>query len=216
MNLGLVTSFIVAGILMLGIVMVNINVQNSTAELTLAQITRNHVSNITDMINDDFSNMGYQVNKSTSEIDSLENMVLTYARNNEISFYRNLSDDPTKPPHLITWKIDNDDIPNTKNPDHHTLYRLVEDLETGAIDSTAIRTGVTNFFLRYYNTVGADTQNDVTPPGQLKNQLSNIRQVHVTLELQSAEPIYNRASGQGRYIRSVWDKRFTPINLNLE
>ncbi len=215
MNLGIVISYIIAGMIMLGIVMMNINVQNSSAELTITQITRSHVANIADMINDDFPNMGYHVNMSTSEIDSLENMVLTYARNNEISFYRNLVEDPNRPPHLITWKIDSDDIPATKNPDHRTLYRLVEDLETGAVDTTAIRTGVTRFFIRYYNKVGAQFDKNVTPPGQLKNQLDQIRQIHVTLELQSAEPIYNRASGQGRYIRSVWEKRFTPPNINF-
>jgi len=215
MNLGIVISYIIAGMLLLGIAMMNINVQNSSAELTITQITRSHLTNITDIINDDFPNMGYHVNMSTSQIDSLDNMVLTYARDNEIRFYRNLSEDVNQAPNLITWKISDDVISSAKNPNHRTLYRIVENLETSNRDTTAIRNGVTRFSLRYYNTVGAKIDDNVTPPGQLKNQLDNIRQVHVILELQSQEQIYNRASGDGRYISSVWEKRFTPPNLNL-
>jgi len=215
MNLGIVISYIIAGMILLGIAMMNINVQNSSAELTIAQITRSHVANIADMINDDFPNIGYHVNMSTSQIDTLDNKVLTNARSNEISFYRNLTEDVNQAPSKITWRISNDEIAGAKNLNHRTLYRIVENLETGEVDTTPIRTGVTRFYLRYYNTVGAQFDENVTPPGQLKNQLDNVRQIHVTLEMQSAEPIYNRASGSGRYVTSLWEKRFTPPNINL-
>lgn len=215
MNLGMVTSFIIAGMIMLGLVMVNINVQNSSAELTLTQITRNHVSSITEIINDDFSNMGYDVNRTTFQNDDVENMILAEARSNKISFYRNTANDPTINPDLITWEFLSDDLADTKNPNDHTLIRIVEDFATNTPDTTKIQVGVTRFELRYYNTVGAPIEDDVTPPGQLKNSLENIRQVYVTLEVQSREPVFVRATGDGRYIRSVWEKRFTPSNLQL-
>ncbi len=215
MNLGIVTSFIIAGMIMLGLVMVNINVQNSSAELTITQITRNHVSSITEMINDDFSNMGYDVDQTTMDNADVGNAILTLARADEISFYRNIADDPTINPDLITWKLMGDDLTSSKNPDDHTLIRITEDFATGTPDTTKIQVGVTNFELLYYNTVGTAKENNVTPPGQLKNSLDEILQVHVILEVQSTEPIYNRASGDGRYVRSVWEKRFTPINLQL-
>jgi len=89
MNLGIVTSYIVAGVIILGIVAMNLSVQNSSAELTLTQMQRQYVANITDMLNDDLSNMGYDVNDVTRDPEG-NIKILECAQENRISFYRNL------------------------------------------------------------------------------------------------------------------------------
>lgn len=216
MNLSMVTSFIIAGMIMLGIVMVNINVSNSTAELTISQITRNHISSVADMINEDFSNIGYDVNETTQESIG---KILDCKLSTRISFYRNVHDDPDVSPKLIEWEFKkNDSISGAKNPDHRPLVRTVYDDDGVTIlDQTEIHLGVTNFELLYF-----DDSNYGKPKSEGKSSstgcsdISNVRQIHVLIEMQSAEKMYKRSSDDGRYVRSVWDKRFTPINLNID
>jgi hypothetical protein len=212
MNIGIVTSYIIAGMIILGIAMMNIRVQNSSAELTISQMLREYVVNITEMLNDDLPNMGYDVNRTTLDNDEVGNKILTYANSNRIQFYRNLSSDPTRTPDRITWELF-DDNPVSGNPNIKTLARIVEFESTGAPDTTKIRVGVTEFELRYYSTVGAPLSSNMSPPAS-GSSLSDVRQIHVILEVQSIEPVYTRATGDGRFVRSVWEKRFTPMNLN--
>lgn len=215
MNLSMVTSFIIAGMIMLGIVMVNINMSNSTAELTVAQITRSHVSSITDMINDDFSNMGYDVNQTTQETMGA---ILNCKLANRISFYRNIHDDSTVTPKLIEWEFKKtEDIPGTSNDDHRPLVRTVYNDDGSILDQTDILLGVTRFELLYFDETNyGKPKSEGTSVATGCSDISNVKQIHVELELQSAEKMYKRSTGDGRYVSSVWDKRFTPINLNLD
>jgi len=45
--------------------------------------------------------------------------------------------------------------------------------------------------------------------------IGDVKQIHLRLELQADEKLYNRASSDGRYVRSVWEKRYTPPNLQF-
>lgn len=222
MNLGIVTSYIVAGVIILGIVMMNFRVQNSGAELTLSQMNRQYVTDVADILNDDFSNMGYDVNDVTRNPETDEVRVMDCAKSNEIRFYRNLCEtdadcaDETRIPEQITWELLTDEV-STTNPDQRTLRRTVTVLdETNTVissDSTDINIGVTKFNIQYFETVGTNT--NITGLGCGSN-VPSVRQLKVTLEVQSAEKIIQRASDDGRYIRSVWEKRFTPTNLQLQ
>lgn len=216
MNLGMITSYVIAGMLLLGIAMMNIRVQNSSAELTLAIIVKEHLTNITDVINDDLPNMGYDVIRSTRDNANVDNKILNFGSSNEISFYRNLSNDPTVDPDLITWELVDETPASSKNPNHKTLVRTVLYQNTGTPDVTEIQSGVTRFELRYYDSVGASLDDNIAPPGALKNNLDDVKQIHLIIEVQSNEPIYTRASDpNGRYVRTVWEKRFTPANLQI-
>lgn len=222
MNLGIVTSYIIAGVIILGIVMMNFRVQNSGAELTLSQMNRQYVTDVTDMLNDDFSNMGYDVNDVTRNPETDEVRVMDCAKSDEIRFYRNLCstdaecNDDTRIPEQITWQLLPDVISST-NPDHRTLRRTVRVLDgTNTVvseDVTDINIGVTAFNIEYFETVGSNT--NITGLGCGSN-VPTVRQIKVSLEVQSAEKIIQRASDDGRYIRSVWEKRFTPTNLQLQ
>lgn len=212
MNLGIVISYIIAGMILLSIAMMNIRVQNSSAELTITQIVREHVVSVTDMLNDDLPNMGYDVNRTTLQNDDVGNIILHFANEERIRFYRNLSNDPTRTPDRITWEII-DDNPVPGNPNIKTLARIIEFESAGTPDTTKIRLGVAEFQLRYYDTVGAPLGSNIASPGS-GSSLSDVKQIHVLLEVQSREPVFNRATGPGRFVRTVWEKRFTPSNIN--
>lgn len=206
MNLALITSYIIAAMLILSIIMVNLRVSSSSAELTLTQITRENVVNVTDMINDDLPNMGYNV-------DSKLDTILTYADSFKISFYRNIQNNADRSPELVTWEfIEDEDIPATKNPNDRLLVRKVFDPNNGTEDITEIRTGVTRFNLRYYNKHGESLGNNIPAPGSGPS-LENVKQIYLELEMQSAEPIIKNPAASDRYIRSVYEKRFTPRNI---
>lgn len=224
MNLGIVTSYIIAGVILLGIVMMNIRVQNSSAELTISQMNRQYVTDISDMLNDDLSNMGYDVNRITRDPDTGQVRIMDCAQENRIRFYRNLCatdaecSDPNRIPERIEWRLLSEDEISTTNPAHRTLLRTVTefDPETGdplSENTQEINVGVTQFSIEYYETVGSNINGNVSV--ECGSNVTNIKQFKVTLEVQSSEKIYNRSVAEGRYIRSVWEKRFTPANLQI-
>lgn len=208
MNLGLVTSFIIAALLLLSIIGMNLRVSSSSTELTLSQMTRQHLSTVADMLNDDLPNMGYDINSRTVP-------VLTYADSNRIQFYRNVYRDPNREPEKITWELTAQNPSGGSNPNHRTLIRVEEEAATGQRDTTRIRSGVTRFHLRYYhNEHGKDLDNYMNPwPMADSLALSTVKQIHLNLEVQSAEPVYLRADSDGRFIRSVYEKRYSPRNI---
>jgi len=222
MNLGIVTSFIIAGVIIIGIVSMNLRVQNSGAELTISQMNRQYVSDIADMLNDDLSNMGYNVNDITRNQDG-DVRVLDCAQSNRIRFHRNLCNsdidcsNEDRIPERIEWRLITDTEISQRNPDHRTLRRTVvtfdEDGSIAGTDESDINIGVTQFNIQYYDTVGSNY--NITGLGCGSN-VPQVRQFKVTLEVQSAEKIFHRAAGEGRYVRSVWEKRFTPTNLQLQ
>jgi hypothetical protein len=216
MNMAMITSYIVAGVLMLSIVMVNINISNSGAELTITQITRDKLETVTTMLDDDIPNMGYDLLQPPDTI-------LTVADENQIQFFRNLCRNPERDaafvncsePERITWRFFDGMKPGSSNNDNHgTLIRVVE--EDGQVpDTTWIRSGVTAFNIRYYNDHGrALYQNIPTPISS--SQFGDIKQLYIELEVQSDERTPGRFISGTRYVRSVWEKRFSPRNLEIE
>lgn len=222
MNLGIVTSYIVAGVIILSIVMVNLRVQNSGVELTISQVNRQYVSDITSTLNDDLANMGYDVLDVTRDPETGDARVLDCAQSSRIRFFRNLCQtdsecsDEDRIPERIEWRLLDDEI-SESNPDHRTLQRTVttfnSDGTVADIEETEINSGVTQFNIHYYETVGSN--NNITGLGCGSN-LPSVKQIKVSLEVQSADKIYSRATGEGRFIRSVWEKKFTPTNLQLQ
>lgn len=216
MNLPMVTSYILAGILLFSIVMVNLNLSNSGAELTLTQVTRDHVDMATDILNDDITNMGYDLEQPTDTI-------LTVADTKKIQFYRNLCRDPKRDsatmncedPERITWEFLEDMKPtSSKNENHGTLIRIVEE-QGVAPDTTKIRAGITGFNVRYYKAHGENLEDSLSTPVQ-PFDLDQIRQLYIELEMQSNERLSRNRGSEGSYKRSVWEKRFSPRNLEIE
>jgi hypothetical protein len=205
MNLGIITSYIVAGMILLSMLMMNLRVSASSSELTITQITREHVTNIAEMLNDDIPNIGYN-------IDSKWDPAFAFADSNKIQFYRNIYDDPTRDPELVTWEFTGEEVTGTGNPNDYVLKQTIKDAATGVETTTEIRSGVTHFRIRYYFEHGKDRDSYETTPISASNY-ENIKQIFVELEVQSTEAVSYSTSLDGRYIRSVWEKRFSPQNI---
>lgn len=206
MNIGIVTSYIVAGVILISLLMMNMRVSNSSAEITLTQITRDKALAITDLLYYDIPNMGYDRFDKTPQI-------ITIADSSKIQFYRKIDRTSTGDPELITWELTNDPIPETPNPDDRILLRKVE--SGGVEEVTEIRSGVTKFRLWYFDEHGLSS---LPSDGQFMStpitgaERDSVRQIYITLELQSAEPLRINSNNQ-QFVRSAWEKRFSPNNL---
>lgn len=205
MNFGLVISYIIAGIIMLSIIKMNISVSQSATELTITQITREKTSAVTELISHDLQKMGY--NRTARA-----NPAVKVANNNKIQFYSNINNSSDNSAELITWELTNTGIPDTKNPNDFVLTRSIEDTATGSIEQTSISLGVTQFRVSYFDDYGEPLSDSLTTP-VTGTPLTEIKQLYIKIGLEAAEKTYNRAGDDGRYALSVWEKRFSPPNL---
>lgn len=184
MNTGIVTSFIIGGLLMVSIVALNERVLSDSNQTALNQIVKDRIENISQTVSNDFRKMGYNVKGG----------VITTASKYDISFQSDLNDDDVV--HTITWQYDyNQDVPETKNPNDHPLYRIVDGVKH------LVGGSITSFSLSYILKNGQETTN----PGNL----GDIRRIKVNMVCESPEPYENMYQG------AAWQKTFVPANLQF-
>lgn len=208
MNLGLVTSYIIAGILLISIVAMNISVSGSSAELTIKQITHSKAATVSEMISDDIQKIGYNKLNKTSTM-------LTIAEGKKIQFRSNIDNSNDQSVETVTWEYTDTEVTSTKNPKDHILKRTVRDLSTGTIISESpIKLGVTNFNIAYYNKYGIPLSDSLSTPVTGSN-LNDIKQLYISLKLENGEIIKTTPNDPGSYIPTIWEKRFSPPNLQF-
>jgi hypothetical protein len=193
MNLGLVTSFIIAGLLMITIVTLNVRVGQNSADITLHAMSQSRISAISDIIQYDFAKVGYNVDGPIS------NPILI-ADETEIQFLSNLENDASGTVRTVTWRLSDIQLPGSNNPRHRNLKRIVDS------DETDITLGVSRFQIFYYKPGQHGPLTSISATDK-----EEINRIEVILEVEPRE-------GTGRnnqYTTSSWRKVFTPPNLNL-
>lgn len=204
MNAGLITSYIIAGILLISIITMNNSVSNSSSEITMSQITQEKMTSISEMISDDIQKIGY--NRAGKTEDKI-----TIANKHKIKFYSNIDNSTDNSVEIIIWELTNNEITESPNPNDYELLRSVQD-EDGNVDETSIKLGVTDFKIRYYDEYGKPISDSLSMP-VTSSKLDEIKQLYVRVKIETPEKIYNGPNGNGRYVPSVWEKRFSPPNL---
>lgn len=206
MNLGLVTSYIIAGILLLSILTMNMSVSSSSTEITLTQITRSHAATISEMISGDVNKIGF--NRT-----GLTNQLLTIGEGKKIQFHSNIDNSPDNSVESITWELTNNAVTSTNNPNDYILKRTVREVSSGNIISESpIKLGVTKFNVAYYDEYGAPLVDSLATPVSASD-LSNVKQLYIALKLGSADQVFSTPGSPGHYVISIWEKRFSPPNL---
>lgn len=208
MNLGLITSYIIAGMLMLAIVTMNINLSTSSSDLTLSQINKQHVQSITDMLTYDIPKIGYaqdgKVTKFTNPSTGSAYQMISVADTNKITFHSDIDNDGDID--QVTWELTANPVSTTNNPNDYILVRSQNGVDT------EIKLGVTKFKINYYDEYGDNKTNRMSTP-VTGSSLENIKQIDVELVLESKEKIRYSVNADGRYVASAWEKRYTPRNL---
>lgn len=197
MNFNIVISFIIAGMLLLMLAAMNLGVGNSSTELVLSQAKQSQKIDIQELISNDFPKIGYDFNAS---IDTL----ISSVTDTSIVFFSNIDNSADGSIDTVSWVFTSDEVTSTTNDQDRILRRTVG---SEVID---IKLGVTSFTLKYYDKLGSTTP--LSTPLSLA-EIQSIRQVEVSIEVQSAEAVSSINRGDKRYIRSIWTKRFTPRNL---
>ncbi len=173
MNLGMVTSTVIGGLLLLGILTLNTRMASESDYSTMNQITKSNIGAVADFVEYDFRKVGY--NASDPKIIT--------ADSTEFVFKADIDDNGTED--QIRWEYTTNGVSATKNPDDRLLVRVMNG------DQTDITRGVTDFDLTYY-----DKENKET------NTPTDVSDIEVFIEVQSPAPIdgeYITTSWQKRF-----------------
>ncbi len=197
MNINLVTSFIVSGMLLLMIGWMNRGVSYNSQDLALSQQKQEHKVDISEIISWDMPKIGYAADVS------LDTLIIS-ADSTHIEFFSNIDNSSDGSVERIRWEFTNEPLTTTPNPNDYKLTRTVNGV------TTFIGLGVTNFTLRYYDDFGETTP--MSTPLSFSD-IQNLRQIEIDLELQSGDLLQYSRNTEGRYTTTAWVKRFTPRNL---
>ncbi len=195
MNIGIITSFVVGGLMLVSILFFTSNFQSQTQETTIATMTHDRMNTIVEIMTNDMNRLGY--------FDTSGNPFNT-TTDKEISFDGDIYDDDGLGVTTVTWewKKSGSPVGSSTNPNDYWLVR------TGPAGSSAtdeIRFPVSYFNVEYYN-----------DEGNLATNPSTIRRIEVEVIVESEEPYYASGSTDGDqiYYRSAWKKTFFPNNIN--
>ncbi len=196
MNIGLVTSFIVGGLLLLSVLFFNVSLQNKSQENTLATTTNETLNDLVTLISHDINRMGYQVTSS----------VIKTMDSNKIAFLGDIYDNDSMDTTRVTWEWKNNsfgEVSSTPNPNDYYLVRTGPTSDGNAAGE--IQFPVTYFNVNYRNGQGVATSNEYL-----------VREIEIEIMLESGESysVTSRGDGDRRYYRTVWKRSFFPTNLN--
>lgn len=200
MNLGLTTSFIIAGILLLSILSMNQNISQSSQELTMRNITQLHTGTVAQMLEKDIPNIGYQQGGTIAS-------PIKDAQTKLIRFESDIDNDGTT--ETIEWEFTDEEVVTSANPNDKVLVRSVNG------GDSEFKTGITNFEILYLD----EHRNEISESllssllGGAQSERDKIRFIEITFTIQSKEQVGR--PGKAKYTETTWEKQFTPQNLRF-
>lgn len=162
MNVGIVTSFIIAALLLISVMAWNMRVSQNSGIVTLTQIAKQRSEAVGTLVYFDLRNLGQGVATNP----------LVAADSNRIEFEALI---PGQGVQHVIWQWNNSSPLNeTQNPHDRLLTRTING------NVTEMRYGVTRFRLIYLDSNGAET-----------TTVGNIRRIRVLLKVESDTPYDN-------------------------
>ncbi|MGB0346261.1 MAG: hypothetical protein ACPGGA_02175 [Balneolaceae bacterium] len=203
MDLGLVMSYIVAGILMIIILTIGYNVNYSGNELSLQESQKIKVTEVIETLNYDFPKIGYNN-------DALPDTLIRLADSTSIEFYSNIDNSADGSVELISWELTSTSVSNTENPNDYYLVRTVDGT------STTMSAGIVNFTINYYDELGSSSSLTLPIDASTdKSLIDSIVQIEIVLNSESTIGLQYSSAHTKSYLPSSWTKRFSPSNLNI-
>lgn len=191
MKLGIITSFLIGGLLLLSILKFNNQVMQHSAEITLDANEKAKMEALRQVISQDFSRIGYGDGNKINNIKS-----------DMIVFKADVYGSGTS---TIKWQFkSNKKVKETTNPDDRALQRV------GPVDTTS-GSKSTEFNVVHFSVTGyedAKGEDETTDVNRIKSLL-------VEVIYEAPEPI-SFGSGDPTYSKAVWKKLFVPNNLQFE
>ncbi len=159
MNVGIVGSFIVGGIVLVSLLAVQTGIYKSANQQTMNLSAKQQLETVVDLVEYDFPKIGYLVGPA-----AIQN-----AQSNEITFQSDLYDQDTVL--TVTWRYDTTRFNTaTINPNDYLLERIING------QPQSLNMNVIEFHLSYRNGKGNSTANP-----------DSIRGIHLSIICQSPE-----------------------------
>lgn len=193
MNMGIITSFAVGGLLLLSILFFQSRFQSHTQETTIAAMTTEQMDDLVTILSHDISRIGYQYGNVP---------IVTYNAS-KLVFFGDIYDTDELDATQVSWSWEKNIEPvnSTSNPNDYYLVRR------GPVDKHSangtLKFPVTHFNLRYLSALNEDA-----PEAHL------IKEIIVEVMVESGEPYGFRKDGTPLYYRTVYKRSFFPTNLN--
>lgn len=189
MNMGIVTSFLVGGLLLLAMLQFNNQVMQSTSQTTLDVNSKKHMETMRKIITHDFNRMGFG---EANEINA-------FNPPHFINFKADINGTGTK---TIKWRFKkNKKVTDTSNPDDRVLMRVGPVSESNGNKKTTYN--VVDFSITGYSDIYGN--NETTDTDQIRSLLVEI--VYEAPESMSED---------NDYPRTVWQKHIVPNNLQFD
>lgn len=191
MNMGIVTSFIVGGLLLLAMLQFNNRVLQNSVEMTMSINEKNNIGTIRQVISQDFSRLGFGVGDT----------ITVFNPPHHIRFTSNVYNQGNA---QVIWNFqENAPVPQTSNPNDRRLLRVGPVDSSGSNQTSVFK--VVDFKLTGYSDITGQTE--TTDP-------SALRSISVTVVYEAPESV-SLNSDTTYYPRAVWSKHFVPINLQF-
>lgn len=190
MNINLVLSFFIAGILLMSILSMNNNLSQSSTQLAMQQFVQQRINTVGELLQNDIPKIGY------SETEAIPGAI-TVAESQEIQFQSDIDNNGTED--VIIWRFDPDPVLSTPNPADSVLIRSINSIDT------EIKTGVTEFEIKYLN----KDRKELASPNANRDKIQHI---NISVTIESPETVDQDGE---RYLKTNWSRTFTPINLTL-
>lgn len=192
MNAGIVTSFLIGGLLLLSILQMNFTVNSNAAQTTLQIVTKNNMQAITTTLTSDLGRMGHNVDSGVQVVDNSSN-------SEKITFQADI--DGTV--RTITWEFKDDtEFSESANPNDYQLVR------TGPVSTGNVQTTV--YAAVHFNVTYFDADGNTT------GDMGEVKQINIELLSESPEAIgQNSSSDSDVYGRSFWQKTIVPPSMQF-
>lgn len=198
MNISLLTSFVIGGMLLLSLLVFNNSVLNSTVETTFTVSSQNRIDTIVDILQNDLSRLGYNTGTADNFITHQSDV---------IKFKGDIFDnDETKDLDydVVEWRLTNTKATGTSNPNDFILKRTWDPDPLIAGNEEVTEFFVSRLEFKYYTAQGAIT-----------NDKSVIKQIEIELIYEAPEPYYTNPKGAPQYYRTIWQRTIVPNNLTF-
>lgn len=193
MNVGIITSFVVGGLMLLSILAFNGQVLNNSIENSISTINQTKINEIAEFVTNDFQRIGYQTGDANPFIKILEKDVI---------FEADVFDGDTYGVTNVRWFFDSsDNVTSSTNPNDYMLKR------TGPLTNSTY--GTTEFPVTHFSITYKTANDNVT------TNTAIVKKIEVHIVLESPEPYGTDSSGADLYHRTVWKRTFVPNNINL-
>jgi hypothetical protein len=187
MKLGIITSFLIGGLLMLATIRFNTRVMQESVEITMNVSNKSHLEALRQVISHDFSRIGFG---EGNQINTLKSW--------QIVFKADIYGDGTS---VVKWQFnENKKVKETPNPNDRVLTRHGPVNSTGAQVKTTFH--VVDFSITAYEDTSGETE--TTDPDKIKS-------LRVEIVFESPEEV-----GSQGYAKTVWRKLIIPNNLQFK